>query len=170
VQKSHVSLEPLIMGGGQERDRRSGTTNVAGIAATAAALRATVMDRDDECRRVQALKNRLVSALTTRLVDVIETVPSEKSVPGIAHLCIAGVESEALLYLLDESEVSASAASACASGAMESSHVLHAMKVEPRFARGALRLSFGHTTTEKDIDAAIGAIESSVLRLRKVQQ
>jgi cysteine desulfurase len=170
VQKSAVSLEPLIMGGGQERDRRSGTTNVAGIVATAAALRATVADRDHERRRVQALKDHLVSALTTKLANVIETVPSAKSVPGIAHICIADVESEALLYLLDEAGISASAASACASGAMEASHVLRAMGVDPRFARGALRLSLGHTTTENDIETAITAIESSVLRLRRLQQ
>jgi cysteine desulfurase len=167
VVKSGTTLEPLIMGGGQERDRRSGTSNVAGIVATAAALRATSNDRSRESVRVAALKSRLVASLRGRVSDVRETVPANRSVPGIAHLCIADVESEALLFLLDEAGVCASAASACASGAMESSHVLRAMGVEPRLAKGALRLSLGHTTTPADVDAAIEAIVRSVARLRQ---
>jgi len=167
VVKSGTTLEPLIMGGGQERDRRSGTSNVAGIVSTAAALRATSSDREHEVRRVGALKSRLVSAVRERLTDVMETVAPERSVPGVAHLCIADVESEALLFLLDQDGVCASAASACASGAMEPSHVLRAMGVEPRFAKGALRLSLGHTTTSDDIDAAVESIVRSVSRLRR---
>ncbi|MGA1331586.1 MAG: cysteine desulfurase family protein [Ilumatobacteraceae bacterium] len=167
VQKSGITLEPLIMGGGQERDRRSGTTNVAGIVATAAALRATVSQRERESQRVSQLKARLVAGLTSQLPDVIETVPSTASVAGIAHFCVAGVESEALLFLLDEASVCASAASACASGAMEPSHVLRAMGVEPRFTKGALRLSLGHTTTAAEVERAIEVIVASVQRLRR---
>ena len=167
VQKSGITLEPLIMGGGQERDRRSGTTNVAGIVATAAALRATVEQRDAEIQRVGALKERLVAGITSQLPDVMQTVPSQHSVAGIAHFCIADVESEALLFLLDEANVCASAASACASGAMEPSHVLRAMGVEPRFAKGALRLSLGHTTTVADVERAIEVVVASVRRLRR---
>jgi cysteine desulfurase len=184
VQKSGVALEPLIMGGGQERDRRSGTTNVAGIVATAVALRATIDSRDAECRRIAALKTRMVAAIRSQLDDVIETVPNTMlnnlpgadtqpaadTVPGIAHLCFGGVESEALLFLLDEAGVCASAASACASGAMETSHVLRAMNVEPHYARGALRLSLGHTTTEHDVEVAINAVVQSVTRLRSNSQ
>jgi len=167
VQKAGITLEPLIMGGGQERDRRSGTTNVAGIVATAAALRATVTHRATETTRVASLKKSLVEGITSQLTDVIETVPSSCAVvPGIAHLCIGGVESEALLFLLDEANVCASAASACASGAMEPSHVLRAMGVEPRFAKGALRLSLGHTTTQENVDRAIEVVVASVQRLR----
>jgi cysteine desulfurase len=88
-------------------------------------------------------------------------------VAGIAHFCIADVESEALLFLLDEANVCASAASACASGAMEPSHVLRAMGVEPRFAKGALRLSLGHTTTVADVERAIEVVVASVRRLRR---
>ena len=101
------------------------------------------------------------------LDDVVETVPREASVPGVAHLCIGGVESEALLFLLDEAGVCASAASACASGAIEMSHVLRAMGVDQRHARGALRLSLGHTTTRADIEHAARAIIAAVSRLRK---
>jgi cysteine desulfurase len=99
-----------------------------------------------------------------------DTQPAADTVPGIAHLCFGGVESEALLFLLDEAGVCASAASACASGAMETSHVLRAMNVEPRYARGALRLSLGHTTTDHDVDVAIKAVVQSVTRLRSNSQ
>ena len=178
VVKSGVVLEPLIMGGGQERDRRSGTSNVAGIVATAAALRETVEKRRAESARVGALRKALISAICAKVPDVLDTVSatttsssgeSSSTVSGVAHLCFADVESEALLFLLDEAGVCASAASACASGAMEPSHVLRAMGVEPRFAKGALRLSFGHTTTEDDITHAVSAIVSSVSRLRTKQ-
>lgn len=176
VVKSGISLEPLIMGGGQERDRRSGTSNVAGIVATATALRESVESRAAEVARVVSLRRSLVSMLKERLPDVLETVPRTVdsdpcvgTVPGIVHLCFADVESEALLYLLDEAGVCASAASACASGAMEPSHVLRAMGVEPRYSKGALRLSLGHTTTQMDIDHTVAAIVNCVNHLRKSQ-
>lgn len=165
-QRNGVHLEPLILGGGQERDRRSGTHNVAGIAATAAALRATATHRVEECGRVEALRHRLLEGLE-RCGGVAVTVPPAASVPGIVHVCVEGIESEALLYLLDEEGVCASAASACASGAMEPSHVLAAMGVPRQRAMGALRLSLGHTTTEADIDRAVAAVGAAIRRLRE---
>ncbi len=169
VVKAGTTLEPLIMGGGQERDRRSGTSNVAGIVASAAALRATADARAAQVVRVGHLKQSLVTGIMSQLADVMETVPSAATVPGVAHLCIADVESEALLFLLDEAGVCASAASACASGAMEPSHVLGAMGVDSRFVKGALRLSLGHTTTEQDVQTAVLAVVRSVKRLRRQQ-
>jgi cysteine desulfurase len=94
------------------------------------------------------------------------TIDPELSVPGIIHLCVLGVESEALLFLLDQAGVCASSASACASGAMEPSHVLAAMGIASTHARGALRLSLGHTTTEEEIDRAVAVLAESVSRLR----
>ena len=164
-------VEPLIIGGGQERERRSGTHNVAGIVALATALQLTDDDREAECCRVGDLRDRLVAALVDQLDGVIETIPSGRDdvvkVPGAAHVCVAGVESEALLYLLDEGGVCASAASACASGAMEPSHVLAAMGVERNVALGALRLTIGHTTTEGEIDRGVEVIVDAVNRLRR---
>ena len=164
-QREGVDIEPLIFGGGQERDRRSGTHNVAGIVATAAALVATATDRRDESSRVAALREELIAGLVA-IGGVTPTIPADRSVPGIAHVCIEGIENEALLYLLDESNLCASAASACASGAMEPSHVLAAMGVPRNLAAGALRLSLGHTTTRDDVVAAIGIIGTAVARLR----
>jgi cysteine desulfurase len=161
-----VSLEPLLMGGGQERERRSGTHNVAGIAAAAVALEVTVAHRESEAVRLGELARRLVDLIRREIPDVHETVAAAARVPGIVHLCFADVENEALLFLLDEAGVCASAASACASGAMEPSHVLAAMGVDVRLAKGALRLSLGHTTTTDDIDRAAAAITAAVARLR----
>lgn len=159
-------IAPFVLGGGQERDRRSGTHNVAGIVATAVALHDTDRERAHEAIRVAELRETLIAGLS-QVGDVHRTIPADRSVPGVAHVCFAGIENEALLYLLDEQGVCASAASACASGAMEPSHVLAAMGVERSLAHGALRLSLGHTTTEADVDSAITAVVSAVSHLRQ---
>lgn len=167
--RNGVHLEPLIFGGGQERDRRSGTHNVAGIAATTAALTATASERHSENLRVMELKEQLLAGLHN-IGGVHQTVPNEVSVPGIVHVCVEGVENEALLFLLDEEHLCASAASACASGAMEPSHVLAAMGVPRERAQGALRLSLGHTTSSGDIVQALGTLGRAVARLREHQR
>jgi cysteine desulfurase len=163
-----ASLAPLILGGGQERERRSGTHNVAGIVGLAAALTATDAERDEENLRIAALRDRLVDGLLSGIDEMVETVPRDRKVAGAAHVCFAGVESESLLFLLDEAEVCASAASACASGAMEPSHVLAAMGVDAVLARGALRMSLGDTTTDADVERAVDVIVDSVSRLRRL--
>jgi len=167
VIKTGKNLEPLIFGGGQERDRRSGTHNVSGIIATAKALEVTDKTRDEESARVTKLRDRLVDEICAQVDGVLETVPREHRVPGVAHICFSGLENEALLFLLDQADVYASAASACASGAMEPSHVLEAMGVERSWSNGALRLSLGHTTTDAEIDLAVSAIVSAVNQLRR---
>lgn len=167
VVREGTPFEPIIMGGGQERERRSGTHNVAGIVATATALAATAAGRDTDVPRIRLLRDRLVDTLLAELDEVTETVPRPDKVAGSAHVCIAGIESEALLYLLDQAEVCASAASACASGAMEPSHVLAAMGVDRRWSSGALRMSLGATTTEADVDRAIEVVVDAVRRLRR---
>ena len=167
VERGRPVVEPLIRGGGQERGRRSGTHNVAGIVATAEALSLTDLERDDDRVRIAGLRDALVDGLVADVPDVIETVDRRDKVAGSAHVCIAGVESEALLFLLDEADVCASAASACASGAMERSHVLAAMDVDPRFAVGALRLTLGHASTPADVDRALDVIPAAVARLRR---
>ncbi len=167
IERGGPKVDPLIIGGGQERARRSGTHNTAGIVATAVALELTDRDRGEENARLATMRDSLVAALQSRIGDVVETVPPAHKVAGSAHVCIAGLESEALLYLLDEAGVCASAASACASGAMEPSHVLAAMGVERNMALGALRLSLGHTTTEADLDRAVDVIGAAVDQLRR---
>ena len=162
-----ISVEPLMFGGGQERERRSGTHNVAGIVGTAAALAETRAEMDTVVRRVGVMRDRLVDTVTATVGGIHEVAPRSSRVPGSAHVCVEGVENEALLFLLDQANVCASAASACASGAMEPSHVLHAMGVDPNLARGALRMTLGHTTADADIDLAISALTESITHLRR---
>lgn len=170
---------PLVaqsLGGGQERGRRSGTQNVAGIVAMAVAARGAAHERDEVVARVGALRDRLAESITSRLADVVETaVPHgadgrpdrSGKVAGSCHLCIAGVENEALLFLLDQAGVAASAASSCSSGALDPSHVLAAIGIERDLARGSLRLSLGATTTVEEVDAAADAVVEAVGRLRR---
>jgi cysteine desulfurase len=176
VVRTGVALTAQNLGGGQERGMRSGTQNVPGIAAMAEAARVTVDERRATVERVSALRDRLADAVISRLDDVVETaVPSDADgrpdrsgkIAGSCHLCIAGVENEALLFLLDQAGVAASAASSCASGAMDPSHVLAAIGVDRDLAVGSLRLSLGSTTTIDEVDAAADAVVASVRRLRK---
>jgi cysteine desulfurase len=161
-----VTIEPIIHGGGQERDRRSGTYNVAGIVGMAAAMQATVARRAETVARVRVLRDRLADGLLTAIPDAAETGDRAKKVAGNCHLSFAGVESEALLVLLDGAGVCAAAGSACTSGAVEPSHVLTAMGVPAERATGALRLSLGATSTDADVDLALEIIPPAVARLR----
>ena len=166
VVRRGTTLEPLVQGGGQEQDRRSGTHNVAGIVGMAAALMAAASGRDELVARAQRLRSELIVAIRSELPDVSETAAGAARTAGIVHLCIAGVESEELLFLLDQEDVAASAGSACASGALDPSHVLAAMGIPAERARGALRLSLGWTTTEADIDLAAKVVVGAVRQLR----
>lgn len=166
-----VQLAPLLRGGGQERERRSGTQNVAGIAAMAAAVRDLVAEREAEAARLRRLRDRLADGLLTTVAGAVETGVGpdgdrSRKLPNIAHLCFEGIESEALIFLLEKEEIFVSAASSCASGAMEPSHVLSAMGFSRELAFGSLRLSLGRTSTEADVDAALSAIPPAVERLR----
>jgi cysteine desulfurase len=158
VVREGVPLAPLLRGGGQERERRSGTQNVAGIVGFAAAVRACRADPPE----VAARRARLAAGLTA-IPGCRTSVDLATTVPGILSLLFEGVESEALLVLLDRAGVCASAAASCASGAMESSHVLRALGLP---AGGSLRLSLGWTTTDDDIDHALAVIPAAVEQLR----
>lgn len=167
VAREGTTFEPSLMGGGQERERRSGTHNVAGIVAMAEALRLTDAHRGNELVRIAALRDRLVDGIVGALAGVHETVPRAHKVAGAAHLCIEGIENEALLFLLDEGGVCASAAAACAAGAMEPSHVLAAMGVPRELAQGALRLTLGTSSSAADVDRGIEVVVYAVRRLRR---
>jgi len=172
VVRDRAGLDPLFKGGGQERDRRGGTQNVAGIAAMAVAAAETVAERPVAVPRVAALRNRLADGIINRLDGVIETgvgAGGDRSAKtaNLCHLCFEGIESEALLFLLEKENIMASAASSCASGAMEPSHVLAAMGFDRDLAFGSLRLSLGYDTTEADVDLALDAVPAAVERLRQ---
>lgn len=167
VARKGVRLAPILHGGGQERDRRSGTHNVAGIVGMAAAMRATVAERESTVARVRVLRDRLADSLLAALPGTVETGERAAKVAGSCHLRFAGVESEALLVLLDDAGVSASAGSACASGAMEPSHVLAAIGVSRAEARSSVRFSLGYTSTDDDVDLATKVVTGAVAQLRE---
>ena len=167
IVRDGVDLRARQLGGGQERERRSGTQNVAAIVAMAVAADLAAREREAEIARLTQLRDRLLDGLLA-IDGVVETAGSDRSrrAGGIAHVCIADVETEALLFLLERDGVSASAASSCASGAIETSHVLAAMGVDQALAKGSLRLSLGWTTTDADIDEALTVIPAAIDRLR----
>jgi cysteine desulfurase len=166
VVREGVAVAPIIHGGGQERERRSGTHNVAGIVGMAAAVEATVGARGATAERVRRQRDRLADGLLRFIPDARETGDRAGKIPGNCHLRFAGIESEALLILLDQEGVCASAGSACTSGAIEPSHVLSAMGVPVGEALGSLRLSLGASTTDDDIDRALAVVPAAVARLR----
>jgi cysteine desulfurase len=161
-----VKLEALVHGGPQERERRAGTHNVAGIVGMAAALEAIASQRTAIRERVQRLRDRLASGLLAAIAGAQETAAGGDKAPGHCHLVIEGVESETLLVALDDLGIAASAGSACASGAMEPSHVLLAMGYSSSEALAALRLTLGHTTSEAEVDLALRAVPAAVATLR----
>lgn len=169
VVRAGTPLAPLLHGGGQERGRRSGTTNVAGVVGMAVALERTAVDRPSESERVRRLRDRLADGLTA-LGGVRETVVEggDRShvLVNFCHLLVEGVDSESLLFLLDDAGVRASAASSCSSGAAAPSHVLEALGVVGAGPVGALRCSLGHTTTEADVDRALEVVPQVVSRIR----
>jgi cysteine desulfurase len=169
IARRGTPLRPLVAGGGQERELRSGTHDVAGIVGFAAALGAAAAAREATAAATRARRDRLADGLLGAIPGLEETGPPRaRRLPGTLHVCLPGVESEAALFLLDEAGVCASAASACASGAQQASHVLAAMGVPPERARGALRLSLGWTTTDADVDRALEVVPAAVARLQGV--
>ena len=166
VVRDRVELSPLLLGGGQERGLRSGTHNAAGIAGMGAAAEVVLKSRAEQVMRLADLRDRLADGVLTEVPSVIETGERSGKVAGSAHLCFEGIESEALLFLLEDAGVYASAASSCSSGAQDPSHVLAAMGYDRMLAGGSLRLSLGYETTYTDIDRALSVIPDAVARLR----
>lgn len=167
VVRDRAEPSPLLRGGGQERGRRGGTHNVAGIAAMAAAAAGTVAERPVAVPRVAALRDRLADSLLAAVNGAVETGQRQDKTANICHLCFDGIESEALLFLLERDDIMASAASSCSSGAMEPSHVLSAMGVDRELAFGSLRLSLGYDSADADVDAVLASVPAAVARLRE---
>jgi cysteine desulfurase len=167
VVREGVRIEPMVLGGGQERGRRSGTQNVAGVVAFATAMALAHDERKQTVDRVVALRDRLVDGLVADVDGATETVGRDRKVAGNAHVLIDGVEAEALLFLLDRAGICASAGSSCSSGAMDPSHVLAAMGVSRDSALGAVRFSLGAASSADDIDRALDVIPGAISKLRR---
>ncbi|OBH03316.1 MULTISPECIES: cysteine desulfurase family protein [unclassified Mycobacterium] len=171
-----VACVPLSHGGGQERDIRSGTPDVAGAVGMAAAARIAVDGLEPNAARLRALRDRLVEGVLAGVDDVSlngARDPSPASgrypqrLPGNAHFTFRGCEGDALLMLLDANGIECSTGSACTAGVAQPSHVLTAMGADPASARGSLRLSLGHNSVDADIDAVLRVLPGAVDRARR---
>ncbi|MFZ0142282.1 MAG: cysteine desulfurase family protein, partial [Aeromicrobium sp.] len=153
---------PLMHGGGQERDVRSGTIGVPLIAAFAKALEISVDRQAESSARIESLRERMVEGIRRVVPDAIvngdpEPGPQHR-LPNIVHVTFPGCEGDAMLMLLDAQGIECSTGSACDAGVPQPSHVLLAMGYDDAAARGSLRFSLGHTSTEADVDALIAAL------------
>jgi cysteine desulfurase len=167
VLRRDVACTPLLHGGGQERDVRSGTLNVPGAVGLAVATEIAVGRRADAAPQVAALRDELVAGVLARVDGVAVNGHPTRRLPGIANLTFAGCEGDALLMLLDARGVECSTGSACSAGVAQPSHVLIAMGAGPVEARGTLRFSLGHDSTADDVAAAVDAIAPAVERARR---
>lgn len=162
-----VPLNAFIEGGAQERGRRAGTENLAGIAAMAAAL-------DEACANM-AQNASIERALCDKIIAKLSEIPHsrlngdrEKRLPNIVNMCFEGIEGEGLLLLLDDNGICASSGSACTSGSLDPSHVLLALGLPHEVAHGSLRISLSEYNTESDIDAIVEAVPQAVKYLRDI--
>jgi cysteine desulfurase len=167
-----VACTPLLHGGGQERDVRSGTLDVPGVLSLATAVRAAVADVPRRTGALTVLRDDLVDRVLAvvpdaRLNGVPLDDPAGSRLPGNAHLSFPGCEGDSLLMLLDAHGIECSTGSACTAGVARPSHVLLAMGVPEDLARGSLRFSLGHNSVAADIDAVVDAIGPVVERARR---
>jgi cysteine desulfurase len=155
---------PVLHGGGQERDVRSGTLDTAAIRAFAVAVEVATADRDAHAARLGSLRDRLIDRVRAAVPDAIFNGPPPGALrlPGNAHFSFPGCEGDALLMLLDAKGISCSTGSACTAGVAQPSHVLLAMGADHARARGSLRFTLGRTSSVADVDA-LGAVVGEVV-------
>lgn len=156
--RARRQMQPILLGGSQERDLRAGTENVAGIVGLGISARLTHDRRPASIERVRLLRDRFVDAVLRELPDAYESVARRLRHVGNAHLVFPGTTNEELLLVLDDFGIAASAGSSCASGALEPSHVLLAMGMTGEEARSSVRFTLGASSTDAEIDHAISGV------------
>ncbi|MDQ1556777.1 MAG: cysteine desulfurase [Actinomycetota bacterium] len=161
-----ATVEPLLHGGNQQR-ARSGTQDAAGAVAFGVAARNAVADLEARSSRLRELRDRLVSGIRSSVPAAILRGDPVNRLPGNAHFTFPGCEGDSLLFLLDVAGFSVSTGSACQAGVPEASHVLLAMGLSHDDARGALRITLGHDTTEAEVDAFVAALPAAVDQARR---
>jgi cysteine desulfurase len=162
-----VPCRPLLHGGGQERELRSGTLNTPGIVGLATAVEIAVRDQAARAERIARLRDDLVVAVRAAVPDAVYNGDPVHRLPGNAHFSFPGCEGDALLMLLDARGIECSTGSACSAGVAQPSHVLVALGADTARARGSLRFSLGHTSTADDVAALAAAIGPVVERVRR---
>ena len=169
VARPEIPFAAFSTGGGQQRGVRSGTLDAAHTAAFAAALEEALAEREEQSVRLRALAEQLRAGLRAIDPEVRFTLPPDAAQSGhIVHVVFPGADADSLLFLLDERGVDSSAGSACSAGVTQASPVLAAMGVTDAQARGALRLSLGWTSTERDVEILLAALPESLERSRAV--
>ena len=163
--KKNFPLMNLIEGGGQERGKRAGTENVAGIVALAAALKESCDTMEENTATILPMRDKLISELG-KIPHSIINGSMENHVPGTVNICFEGLEGDGLLLLLDQNGICASSGSACNAGSIDPSHVLLAIGVPYELAHGSLRLSIGEYNTMEEIDHIIRVVPQVVETLR----
>src|SRR5438105_10773532 len=163
-----MRLLPQLQGGSQERGRRAGTENVAGIVGAAAALRLAYEELPQVMPRLIALRDRLIAVLLTIPGSHLTVHPTNR-LANNASFCFEGVEGESILLNLDLLGVAASTGSACTSGSVDPSHVLLAMQVPVELAHGSLRLTLGKDNTDEDVDALLNVLPGIIEKLRQLR-
>ena len=166
--RSQVPVEAVIHGGGQERGLRSGTLNVSGIAGFGIAAEIAAKEVYEKSDRLGALRDRLLDGIRSEIPDVVVNGRMEQRVAGNLNVCIPGTDGETMLLMLDQEGIACSSGSACASGALDPSHVLLAIGVSRSLAKGSLRFSLGRPSTDKDVDAVLKVLPKIVAQARKV--
>jgi cysteine desulfurase len=162
-----VACVPLLHGGGQERDVRSGTLDVPGIVAFATAVEISVKAQEAYACRLAALRDELIDRVWAAVPDAVLNGDPVDRLPGNAHFSFPGCEGDALLLLLDAAGVACSTGSACSAGVAQPSHVLLAMGADEDRARSSLRFTLGHTSTSAEVDELIAALPGAVERARR---
>ena len=165
--RKNIPLFNLIEGGGQERGKRAGTENVAGIVAMAAALKESVDNMEEDSRKMIAMRDKLFAELSKIPHSKING-SLEHHVPGTVNMCFEGIEGESLLLMLDAKGICASSGSACTSGSLDPSHVLLALGLPHEVAHGSLRLSIGEYNTMEEIDHICQVVPQVVEYLRNM--
>ena len=166
VVRRELAVTPLLHGGGQERDIRSGTIDTPAIAGFAEAVELSVKLQPEHAAQVGALRDQLVRRIQAEIPDAIFNGDPVDRLPGNAHLKFPGCQGDSLLMLLDARGIECSTGSACSAGVPQPSHVLLAMGCSDEYARSSLRFSLGRTTTQSDVDALVAAIGPVVERAR----
>jgi len=159
-------FQPYLIGGHQERGRRGGTENVAGIVAFGKAAELALEHLDDENTRVRAMRDRLEKAILANIPNAIRNGGKEPRLPNTSNIAFDGVEAEAILMQLDQLGICASSGSACTTGSLEPSHVLTAMGVNPMRARGSVRFSLGIYNNDAEVDYLLEHLPGIVAKLR----
>ena len=166
--KKGLRLPSFIMGGAQEKTRRAGTENVAGIVGLGEAIEIACTEMDENVKRITRLRDKLMEGIEARIPDVKLNGHRTERLPNNVNYSIRFIEGESILLMLDLNGIAASSGSACTSGSLDPSHVLLALGLTHEVAHGSLRLTLGDETTEEEIDYVLDKLPDIVQKLRNM--